>query len=278
MVMHAGDMAWVLPELVWHLEDLRVGMCYQNHYIARLASKFVTVALAGTGGDELFAGYPWRYELVDGRERSGGVRATPLRVLERVSSPTRRSPSSSRRASGGRSNDVSAFDAYRAVIAPADDLDPVSRALYFEARPSCTASSSSRTSVSMAHEPRVACAVPRQRAGRDRAVHSARAQARRRRREADSPEGDGERPAGSDRREEEAGLQPARPIVVPRPDDGRTSSEVLLDPRSLDARVLRAERSVRAGAGRACRRAGQPPAADLVAAQLRMVEPPVHRR
>src|SRR6266550_8152570 len=71
MVMHAGDMAWVLPELVWHLEDLRVGMSYQNHYIARLASKFVKVALAGTGGDELFAGYPWRYERIADKEGAG---------------------------------------------------------------------------------------------------------------------------------------------------------------------------------------------------------------
>ncbi len=50
-----------LPELVWHLEDLRVGQSYPNYYVARLASKFVKVVLSGTGGDELFAGYPWRY-------------------------------------------------------------------------------------------------------------------------------------------------------------------------------------------------------------------------
>jgi asparagine synthase (glutamine-hydrolysing) len=61
MVMHSGDMAWVMPKLIWHLEDLRVGMCWQNYYIARLASKFVKVVLSGTGGDENFAGYPWRY-------------------------------------------------------------------------------------------------------------------------------------------------------------------------------------------------------------------------
>ncbi len=61
MVMHSGDMAWVLPRLTWHLEDLRLGMSYQNWYIARLASRFVKVVLAGGGGDELFAGYPWRY-------------------------------------------------------------------------------------------------------------------------------------------------------------------------------------------------------------------------
>lgn len=61
IVLHAGDMERVLPDLIWYLEDLRVGQCYPNYYTARLASKFVKVVLSGGGGDELFAGYPWRY-------------------------------------------------------------------------------------------------------------------------------------------------------------------------------------------------------------------------
>ena len=60
-VLKAGDMERCLGALVWHLEDPRVGQSYPNYYIARLASKFVKVSLSGTGGDELFAGYPWRY-------------------------------------------------------------------------------------------------------------------------------------------------------------------------------------------------------------------------
>ncbi len=61
VVLKAGDMERVMKNLVWHLEDLRVGQCYPNYYVSRLAGKFVKVCLSGAGSDELFAGYPWRY-------------------------------------------------------------------------------------------------------------------------------------------------------------------------------------------------------------------------
>lgn len=61
MVLKAGDMERVLPKLAWHLEEPRVGQSYPNFYVAQLSSKFVKVVLDGTGGDELFGGYPWRY-------------------------------------------------------------------------------------------------------------------------------------------------------------------------------------------------------------------------
>jgi asparagine synthase (glutamine-hydrolysing) len=61
MVLKAGDMERCLPKLAWHLEEPRVGQSYPNYYSAKLASKFVKVVLAGSGGDELFGGYPWRY-------------------------------------------------------------------------------------------------------------------------------------------------------------------------------------------------------------------------
>ena len=53
MILKSGDMEKCLSKLVWHLEDPRVGQSYPNYYVAKLASKFVKVALAGTGGYEL---------------------------------------------------------------------------------------------------------------------------------------------------------------------------------------------------------------------------------
>ncbi len=132
MVMHAGDLAHSLPRLVWHLEDLRVGMSYPNYYIARLASRFVKVVLAGTGGDELFGGYPWRYAVA----LDGPARDFPGRYYQywcRLVGDGERATCFTPEVMAATAGDEPRGH-FEAVLRETEGMPPVTRALAFEAR------------------------------------------------------------------------------------------------------------------------------------------------
>ncbi len=67
-VIDHHDMESSIAKIAWHLEEPRVGQSYPNYYAAELARANVKVVLSGAGGDELFAGYPWRYYRAVGSE------------------------------------------------------------------------------------------------------------------------------------------------------------------------------------------------------------------
>jgi len=60
-IINHTEMERSIDKIAWHLEEPRVGQSYPNYYAAELARSNVKVVLSGAGGDELFAGYPWRY-------------------------------------------------------------------------------------------------------------------------------------------------------------------------------------------------------------------------
>jgi asparagine synthase (glutamine-hydrolysing) len=137
MVLKAGDMERCMPKLAWHIEEPRVGQSYPNFYAAKLASKFVKVVLSGTGGDEMFAGYPWRYyratkcsgfeDYVD-QYYGFWQRLLPTQLVAQVFAPI-----------WGDVKDVSTRDIFRDVFHTHDNEldrpeDYINHSLYFEAK------------------------------------------------------------------------------------------------------------------------------------------------
>ena len=279
MVMHAGDMAWVLPELVWHLEDLRVGMCYQNHYIARLASKFVTVSLGGHRRRRALRRLPVALRPGRGRRRPGRVRARLLRLLE---PPRPRRPSTADffapRACGRPSTAVAVRRLPRRAR-PGRAPRPASRRrCTSRRRRSCTACSSSRTASRWRTASRCACRSSTTSSSRSRAASRSRLQARERRRQAAPARGDARicsRTRSLEKRKQ--GFSPPDESWYRGPDDGRTSRSCC-STRGRSTAGTSSRRSSAACSTSTRDGRDEPPAADLVAALLRVVEPALHRR
>lgn len=127
----AQDLIDTLPAIVWHLEDPKVGMCYTFHTISQLVSQWVTVNLSGTGGDELFAGYPWRYAQVehlrDPRAFDDVYYRWWSRLIKDEDKPQFFTGRVRRATSPGHPR-----AAYDGIMAGAAGFDPLNRALYFD--------------------------------------------------------------------------------------------------------------------------------------------------
>jgi asparagine synthase (glutamine-hydrolysing) len=154
MVLKAGDMERAMGDMVWHLEEPRVGQSYPNFYASKLASRFGKVVLSGAGGDELFAGYPWRYW----RSLSGGgfeqyvddyyhfwQRLLPEDNYERVLAPV-----------WSHVRNVDRREIFRSVFAEAPPRletaqDYVNHSLYFEAKTFMHGVLTMEDKLSMAH-------------------------------------------------------------------------------------------------------------------------------
>jgi len=133
MVIHAGDLEHALPHVIYHTEDLRVGMSYPHWYLSQLAAKFVKVVLAGPGGDETLGGYPWRYQHLYECESELQFRALSYNYWSRLIRESERlacfTPQTLRRMNGH-----SPRESFDRVMDASGDLPFERRAFYFDAK------------------------------------------------------------------------------------------------------------------------------------------------
>lgn len=130
-----GDVLAGISTLAYHMEEPRVGQSYPNLEAAALANQFVKVVLAGTGGDEIFGGYPWRYQTgVTDFER---LCHTHFQICNRGLSPSR--VVQLLKPSGSSLREPGLFDLHAAILSRGwndgcIEYASLNAALYYEAK------------------------------------------------------------------------------------------------------------------------------------------------
>jgi asparagine synthase (glutamine-hydrolysing) len=130
LTLGADAMAPALPFVLWHLDEPRVGISYQVYYTAEMISRYVTVVLSGVGGDELFAGYPWRYERILGLADSAFEQVYYQLCTRFLTDEEKRHLFTAE--VNWALGDFSTLESFRAVLRGAHGTDPLHQALYFD--------------------------------------------------------------------------------------------------------------------------------------------------
>lgn len=134
MRLSAADNFPVMPHVVWHLDEPRVGISYQNYHLSRFIHGNATVVLTGAGGDEFFAGYVWRYQAAQECSTLSAFKPRYYKLWTRFLSDQDKRAWLFSDATNAALGDFSTYDSFLDIAKHASGDDPLAWALYVDAK------------------------------------------------------------------------------------------------------------------------------------------------